>query len=148
MCCIQTRVFKFNSKSSKLICFLIIFNFVRSNFEKQIESCFVPLYNGVPNYQHAASNNVDCSGESFDRQNLEFSPEKCRLKMQHTDWNKTLYINVTGVSDSIVNKADRIVFLRLYTTEASAAKKKILSIWNTITLPDIKVSNTGTRETL
>ncbi|XP_052084362.1 uncharacterized protein LOC127721632 [Mytilus californianus] len=109
------------------------------NVQKSKSGCYVGLYNGVPKYQSTANNEVVCSDETFVQTKLEFAQQNCRLKIPHVGWSSSYFINVTGVSDGIVNKVDRIVFLRLYTTIDRANKKDGLQIWNSIHLPDIKI---------
>ncbi|XP_063436540.1 von Willebrand factor D and EGF domain-containing protein-like [Mytilus trossulus] len=109
------------------------------NVQRSKSGCFVGLYNGVPKYQSTDDNEVVCSDESFVQSNLEFDEQECRLTIPHVGWSNSYFINVTGVSDGIVNKVDRIVFLRLYTTIDHANKEDILKIWNSIHLPDLKI---------
>ncbi|CAG2252440.1 unnamed protein product [Mytilus edulis] len=95
------------------------------NLHRSKSECFVGLYNGVPKYQKTVNDDFDCSYETFVQSKLEFAEQDCRLTIPHIGWSSSYFINVTGVSDGIVNKVDRIVFLRLYTTTDHASKKII-----------------------
>lgn len=105
------------------------------------DSCALHLLTGIPKYQTDQTDNKGCiDGISDD--GLIFDSQYCGIEFTHTDWDKTVNVELTGASDDIVNIKDRIVFLRLYNNpKILEPNRNVLYMWNGIHLPDIKVSH-------
>jgi hypothetical protein len=65
-----------------------------------------------------------------------FESESCGVKFSHATWQDQQVVTINGQSDLLVNINDRIVFLRLYNSDAVEPNTKY---WSNIHLPDIKV---------
>lgn len=102
------------------------------------DSCVLHLLTGIPQYQ---TDDQKCK-DGISDDGLIFNTQYCGIEFTHTDWDKTVNVELTGSSDDIVNIKDRIVFLRLYNNPNKVEpNRNALYMWNGIHLPDIKVSH-------
>jgi hypothetical protein len=102
------------------------------------DACVLHLLTGIPQYQTDGEKCKD--GISDD--GLIFNSQYCDIRFNHTDWDKTIYVELIGASDGTINIKNRIVFLRLYNDPTILEPNKdALYMWNGIHLPDIKVSH-------
>ncbi|CAC5414798.1 unnamed protein product [Mytilus coruscus] len=99
-------------------------------------SCFVQLYNAIPKYQRDKCENED----------LKFLTEQCGIKISNSNWNEQHFIEIRGEIDNKLNMRDRLTFLRLWSDPKHGSNIKILRIWHSVHLPDIKVLITDTDE--
>ena len=101
-------------------------------------ACALHLVTGIPKYQ---TDDEKCKNGISD-DGLIFNSQYCGIRFSHTDWNKTIYVELKGAADGTVNIKNRIVFLRLYNNATILEPNKdTLYMWNSIHLPDIKVSH-------
>ena len=90
------------------------------------------LLNGIPSYQ---TDDKQCVN-GISKGGIIFESKLCGVKFSHANWQEPQVVKINGQSDLQVNINDRIVFLRLYNSDAV---KPNTIYWSNIHLPDIKV---------
>lgn len=68
---------------------------------------------------------------------IALTDQPCGVTFKFNDWgNRSVYINVTGYVDGMINYNDRTTFLHIQSTRNSMDQK---GIWDNLKIDDIQV---------